>query len=81
MADPNMPLIMRLLGVFGTSPEVSAVNAVKLLTCAAAEVVHGAVLRKPKHFRPERLAMDPTRAAKLWELTGRMALERGLRLP
>jgi hypothetical protein len=81
MMDPNMPLIMRLMGVYGAKPEVSAVNAVKLLTCASAEVVDGAILRKPKHFKPERLAVDPIRAARLWELTGQMASERGLRLP
>src|SRR5690606_27562736 len=32
MLDPRMPLSMRLMGRFGTTPEVSAANAVRALT-------------------------------------------------
>jgi NAD(P)-dependent dehydrogenase (short-subunit alcohol dehydrogenase family) len=81
MTDPNMPLIMRLMGLLGTRPEVSAVNAVKLLTCAAAENAKGSILRKPKQYSPERLSLDPARAARLWDLTGEAAAARGLKLP
>lgn len=81
MADPNMPLIMRLMGLFGTSPEVSAVNAVRILTAASARDVNGSSLRKPKTYSPTPLSLDPTRAVQLWELTSKLAAERGLKLP
>lgn len=80
MSDPAMPLVMRIIGLFGTSPEVSATNSVRLLTEVAARDANGAVLRNPKRYSPDRLSLDAADAAKLWELTGRLARERGLTL-
>lgn len=73
MSDPAMPLIMRLMGLFGTAPEASARNAVRLLTEANAQDARGAVLRNPKTFRPEPIALDEAKAAKLWAITTDLA--------
>lgn len=81
MTDPAMPLAMRMMGWFGTTPEVSAQNAVRLLCSASARPAHGAVLRKPKHFTPQPLALNPDDAAKLWHITTELAQQRGLTLP
>lgn len=81
MADPAMPLIMRLMGLFGTQPEISARNAVRLLTTADSREINGSILRQPKHYRPEALALDPAAASELWQRTTQLAQERGLLLP
>lgn len=81
MADPAMPFVMRLMGLFGTSPEKSAVNAISLLTKASAAEANGAVLRHPKHDRPEPLALDAADAARLWAITERIAFKGGMTLP
>jgi len=80
MADPLMPLSMKLLGLFGTTPEVSAVNAVRILTQASPADLDGVVLRNPKRFEPEPLAMNSDAARKLWALTGDIAAKHGLSL-
>jgi len=81
MSDPSMPLVMRLMGAFGARPEVSAENAVRLLTQASIKDADGAVLRAPKRYRPERLAMDSAQAARLWEITRAIAETKRLTLP
>jgi NAD(P)-dependent dehydrogenase (short-subunit alcohol dehydrogenase family) len=81
MSDPSRPIIMRLMGLFGTTPEKSAVNAVRLLTDASSADANGAVLRNPKRFSPEPLALDPADAAKLWAITGQTAARGGVTLP
>lgn len=80
MSDPAMPLAMRLLGTFSTSPEKSAVNAVTLLTKASIADADGAILRNPKHYRPEPLALDPADATRLWAITEQIALKGGMTL-
>jgi short subunit dehydrogenase len=80
MSDPSMPFVMRLMGRFGTSPEASAINAVKLLTEASAADANGAVLRSPKRYHPEPLSLDPGDATKLWAITERIALKGGVTL-
>jgi hypothetical protein len=57
MTDPIMPLAMRLMAVFGTTPEVSAVNAIKYPTAASAAEVNSAVLRNPKKYEPKKLRL------------------------
>ena len=69
MSSPEMPLTMRLLGVFATSPEASASNAIRLLTAKSAADARGAVLRNPKQYTPQPIALDPNKAAKLWAIT------------
>ena len=69
MSAPEMPLTMRLLGLVATSPEASAVNAIRLLTSKSAADARGAVLRNPKRYTPEPIALDPNKAAKLWAIT------------
>jgi NAD(P)-dependent dehydrogenase (short-subunit alcohol dehydrogenase family) len=81
MSDPSMPLVMRLMGLFGSNAETSAVNAVTLLTEVSAAAADGAVLRNPKRFHPERLAFDPAAAAKLWTITEQIARNGGMTLP
>jgi len=81
MADPRMPLAMRLMGQFGTTPEVSAANAVRVLTQASAQGLSGTVLRRPKRFEPQALQLDSGDAARLWDITTKLAAQRGLRLP
>lgn len=73
MSAPEMPLSMRFLAMFGTSPEVSAVNAIRLLTKTSAVDASGAVLRNPKQYTPEPIALDPAKAAKLWAMTEDLA--------
>jgi NAD(P)-dependent dehydrogenase (short-subunit alcohol dehydrogenase family) len=81
MLDPKMPLIMRILGMIGTKPEISARNAVTTLVKSSVEDAKGAVLRKPKIWTPTPLAFDPAKAAKLWDLTTALAEDRGVDLP
>lgn len=81
MLDPRMPLSMRLMGRFGTTPEVSAANAVRVLTQTSAHGLSGTVLRRPKRFEPQALQLDSRDAARLWDITTELAAQRGLRLP
>lgn len=81
MLDPRMPLSMRLMGRFGTSPEVSAANAVRALTQTSTAGLNGTVLRSAKRFEPEQLHLDPQEAARLWTLTTELAAQRELSLP
>jgi NAD(P)-dependent dehydrogenase (short-subunit alcohol dehydrogenase family) len=81
MSDPSMPLVMRLMGLFGTTPARSAANALKLLTEASAADANGAVLRNPKRYSPEPIGLDSADAAKLWAITDRIALKSGVTLP
>lgn len=81
MLDPQMPLIMRLMGRFGTTPEKSATNAVRLLTQRSAADANGAVLRNPKQYHPEPVAMDRAETARLWDITTELAAQHGLQLP
>lgn len=81
MTDPAMPIAMRVMGLFGTSPEVSAANAVRLLNAVSARDANGAILRKPTSYSPQRLASTSADAEKLWEFTSRLAKQRGLDLP
>jgi hypothetical protein len=81
MTDPAMPFIMRLMGRFGTTPEFSAANSLRLLAEVSASDAQGAMLRKPDRYRPQPIALNAADAARLWELTGRLAGQRGLALP
>lgn len=81
MLDPSMPIVMRLMGLFGTTPEISARNAVRLLTEVDARDAKGAVLRKPKIYQPEKLAFDGAKAARLWTTTTQLASQGGVILP
>jgi hypothetical protein len=80
MSDPIMPLSMRLMGALGARPEVSAQNAVRLLTLTSARDANGAALRSPKKYSPERLVGDAAQAVKLWDLTARIAAQNHLSL-
>ncbi len=78
MLDPKMPLLMRLLGLIGTKPELSARNAVTALTKASPLDAKGAILRKPKLWLPEPIAFDEAKARKLWDITATLAEEHGV---
>ena len=80
MLDPKMPLIMRLLGMIGTKPEISACNAVAALAKASASDARGSVLRKPKAWTPQPILFDAIKAAKLWDITTSLAAQHHVRL-
>ncbi len=80
MADPAMPLMMRLMGRFGTTPERSAANAVRVLSKASAADARGAILKNPKAYAPEPIAMDTVKAARLWAITTDLAAAHGAAL-
>ena len=79
MLDPKMPLIMRILGMVGTKPEISARNAVTTLVKSSAGGANG---RAPQAqgLDAERLAFDPAKAAKLWDITTQLAADHGVTL-
>lgn len=81
MQDPAMPLVMRLMGRFGTSPELASRNAVTMLTIADNSDLKGAIVRKSKHYQPEPLQLDSADAGRLWAITTEIAAEHGLDLP
>lgn len=81
MSDPKMPFIMRALGVFGTTPEISARNTVRLLTKSSAVEAKGAILRNPKSYAPTPVAMNEADAALLWAKDAELARAKGLSLP
>lgn len=81
MSDPNMPWLMRLLGRFGAQPDVSAANAVRVLTKLDARDANGSILRDPKTYAPEPLIRINADARRLWEMTTELAADRGLILP
>ncbi len=69
MAHPGMPWWMRVMGAFGGSPDVSARNAVRLLTAVDATGCRGATLRTPSMYKPEPIERSEQDAARLWEIT------------
>ncbi|POD70924.1 hypothetical protein BKM17_23810 [Pseudomonas syringae group genomosp. 3] len=81
MSDPRMPLLMRVLGKFGTTPEASAVNIVRALTADSTVEIAGAKLPKPKHYVPEQIALDSEYAVRLWSITSDIVTSRGFKLP
>jgi NAD(P)-dependent dehydrogenase (short-subunit alcohol dehydrogenase family) len=81
MADPEMPWAMRMMGRFGAEPEVSAANSIKLLTDLSVPDAKGAILRNPKRYSPQPISRSQADAARLWDITTRLAAERGLVLP
>jgi len=81
MADVNTPLLMRLMGRFGTSPEQSAKNAVRVLTQKSSATLAGSILRNPNKFTPEAINLDTGKAQQLWDITSDLASKQGLRLP
>lgn len=81
MQDKRMPLVMRLMGLIGTSPEKSAKNIVTCLVKSSAADANGAVLRKPKTWTPERIDWDADKAARLWDITTDLAADQGVTLP
>lgn len=82
MLDPKMPLIMRLMGRFGTSPELASRNAVALLTTAdSSSLKGGVVVLKSKVYAPQPINRDAADATKLWDITSKLAQEKGLALP
>lgn len=81
MKSPEMPLIMRIIGLFGTTPERSAANAIRLLLDAQPPEMKAAIFRKPKSFQAFDLDVPTEEAAKLWDITTAIAAEKGLTLP
>lgn len=81
MQDPAMPFVMRLMGRFGTTPELASRNAVRILTAADSAGLKGAIVPKSRVFEPRPLQLDSADGERLWEITTHIAAERGLALP
>jgi NAD(P)-dependent dehydrogenase (short-subunit alcohol dehydrogenase family) len=81
MQDPNMPLIMRLIVRFGTTPEISAQNSIRLLLDAAPPAMKAALYKNPKKFTPSPFAVPAAEAARFWDITTEIAASKGLVLP
>lgn len=81
MLDPRMPFIMRLMGRFGTTPELASRNAVTLLCTSETENIRAAIVPNSKKYAPQPFNRDAADATKLWDITTALAQERGLILP
>jgi NAD(P)-dependent dehydrogenase (short-subunit alcohol dehydrogenase family) len=81
MLDREMPLIMRLMGRLGSSPEKAVGNAITLLTKADNSDIGNVICRKPGRFEPEPFNLDVDEARRLWDITTRIGEERNLSLP
>ncbi|WP_257538587.1 SDR family NAD(P)-dependent oxidoreductase [Sphingobium sp. CFD-1] len=81
MQDPAMPLIMQMMGWFGTTPEKSAVNATRLLLDDKRPALKAAIFKNPKAFEPTPFDMPPQEAARLWDITTDIATRKGVHLP
>lgn len=81
MLDPAMPLFMRLAGAFGATPQKAATNAIRIFTRTSSADIRGVILRSHSKFTPEPIALPKDKAARLWEITTRVAAERGVALP
>jgi hypothetical protein len=81
MSDSKMPLLMRMMGWFGTTAEVSARGVIQVLT--ASEIPHddkfGIMWKsnKPDISAPN---FSSEKVAKLWDITRRIAEDRGVTL-
>ncbi|MDC0721464.1 SDR family NAD(P)-dependent oxidoreductase [Nannocystis bainbridge] len=73
--------IRALYRLFGASTERSAANVVRLLTMADARPANGAICFDPGRFEPTPLCLEAELARRTWELSDRLARERGLVLP
>lgn len=81
MLDPAMPLIMRIMGRLGTTPEKSAANATRLLLDDQRPALKAAIYKNPKAFEPAPFDMPPQQADRLWEITTAIAADKGVHLP
>ncbi|OAN56255.1 SDR family NAD(P)-dependent oxidoreductase [Sphingobium sp. TCM1] len=81
MQDPDMPLIMRIMARFGTTPDKSARNAIRLLLDAEPPALKVAILPKPDRFTPEPMDVPAAEAAALWDITTALSARHGVILP
>lgn len=81
MLDPAMPLIMRIMGRFGTTAEKSAVNATRLLLDEAPPAMQAAIFKNPKSFTPAPFDLPSQEAKQLWDITTALASSKGVYLP
>lgn len=80
MFDPAMPLIMRIMGRFGTTPELASRNAVRILT-ADSVALKGVIVPTSRVFERRPLKLASADAQRLWAIITDIAAERGLALP
>jgi NAD(P)-dependent dehydrogenase (short-subunit alcohol dehydrogenase family) len=81
MLDPAMPMIMRLMGRFGASPERSAGNPTRLLLDEQALGPRVGILSDHKRFVATPFDVPTNEAARLWDITTRLAASKGVELP
>lgn len=81
MLNPEMPLIMRIMGHFGTTPELVSTNVVRVLITADAAGLKGVIVRKSKEYKPEKLQLNSADAEKLRGLATAVGSSHGLLLP
>lgn len=81
MQSPEMPLVMRLMGRFGTTAEKSARNAVRVLLDPQPPELRAGLFGKPDRFSVEPFAVPANEAARLWDITSDLAARHGVILP
>lgn len=81
MTDSEMPFLMRLMGRFGTTPELSAQNIVKVLgSSKIADEERFGIMWDPKKPQISKPVFPDDKAEKLWEITSRISGEGGVAL-
>lgn len=78
MADPEMPLFMRIPALFGTTPEIGAKNAIAILTCLNADEFKAVKFPNAKRFVAKKLNYNKIEAENLWAKTAILAKQKNL---
>ncbi|KAK6365867.1 hypothetical protein LTR64_008703 [Lithohypha guttulata] len=81
MADPKMPFLMRVMGYFGTTPDISARNVVNIMTATTIpQADRFGIMWDPKKTKITEPAFPKDKAEKLWKTTKNIAEQRGVTL-
>lgn len=82
MKDPEMPFLMRFMGKFGTTPEISAKNVVEYLRLKTIpKEKRFGIMWDPKQLVVSQPTQPQDKAKKLWDITSRISADRGVPLP
>jgi NAD(P)-dependent dehydrogenase (short-subunit alcohol dehydrogenase family) len=81
MTSPDMHWIMRFMARFGTTPDKSAQNAIRLLIGSDVPQPAKGLLKNPSKFAISDFDTPQSEAAALWDITSNLARDRGVTLP
>ena len=81
MTNPEMHWIMRAMAVFGTTPEKSAQNAIRLLLSSERPEPSTGVLKSSSKFKISPFDHPREEAENLWNITTKLAEGQGIALP